>query len=139
MNGVKEYIKEQYGSEDSLKRKRIESIIPLSISIDHLDTKNRSVDETISKFPRLTGDDLLYEVVGNLIYPFTEITDVDIKNEIEMYDKLFMPPEIKEGIIECPQCKSNKIISTFVQLRSADEGTTALFTCTNCNKTWKQD
>lgn len=45
--------------------------------------------------------------------------------------------KIEEGIEKCPRCKGSKIISSQEQKRSADEGMTNLFLCSECGKRWQ--
>ena len=41
------------------------------------------------------------------------------------------PPEIKEGTVECPKCKTKKTIIQEIQTRSCDEGFTYKLHCYN--------
>lgn len=43
-----------------------------------------------------------------------------------------------DNIIICFKCKSNDLVATQAQTRSADEGMTQIFTCQNCGNRWKK-
>lgn len=45
-------------------------------------------------------------------------------------------PVIEEGAFTCPNCKSRKVTTRQVQMRSGDEGANTLLTCHNCGKQW---
>ena len=51
-------------------------------------------------------------------------------------DIITNPPQVLEGVVECPRCKSKKTITYEQQVRSADEGTTTFIKCMNpkCGK-----
>lgn len=44
---------------------------------------------------------------------------------------------VEEGAEHCPVCKSKKTISIDVQKRSADEGMTTIFECSECHNKWQ--
>lgn len=44
---------------------------------------------------------------------------------------------VEEGAESCPSCKSKKTVSVDVQKRSADEGMTTLFECSECHNKWQ--
>lgn len=44
---------------------------------------------------------------------------------------------VEEGTECCPKCKSRKTISVDVQKRSADEGMTTMFECSECHNKWQ--
>lgn len=44
---------------------------------------------------------------------------------------------IEEGAESCPRCKGKKTISIDVQKRSADEGMTTMFECSECQNKWQ--
>lgn len=43
-----------------------------------------------------------------------------------------------DNIIICFKCKSNDLVATQAQTRSADEGMTQIFVCQNCGNRWKK-
>ena len=47
-------------------------------------------------------------------------------------------PIVKEGAIKCYRCGTNKCFYYQIQTRSADEGMTTFYTCTQCGKRWKR-
>lgn len=44
---------------------------------------------------------------------------------------------VAEGAEHCPRCKSKKTMSIDVQKRSADEGMTTMFECSECHNKWQ--
>jgi DNA-directed RNA polymerase I subunit RPA12 len=40
---------------------------------------------------------------------------------------------------KCPKCSAETVRYTTVQLRSADEGTTVIYSCSNCSSRWNED
>lgn len=44
---------------------------------------------------------------------------------------------VEEGAESCPSCNSKKTVSVDVQKRSADEGMTTLFECSECHNKWQ--
>ena len=52
-------------------------------------------------------------------------------------DSLVYKPKKGEGIYECKRCKSSKIDSIPVQLRSGDEPSTILAKCEDCGFKWR--
>lgn len=48
--------------------------------------------------------------------------------------------EVEEGVLECPKCKSIRVLSYQLQTRSADEPMTIFARCTNkaCKYRWKE-
>ena len=46
-------------------------------------------------------------------------------------ERIETPPEIREGEIQCPKCKTKKTVLVEMQLRSADEGFTYEIHCFN--------
>jgi DNA-directed RNA polymerase subunit M/transcription elongation factor TFIIS len=61
------------------------------------------------------------------------------KNQQEEDDYILTPFEVEEGVIECPRCKSFKVLSVSVQTRSADEPTTTVAECIKCKLKWTQN
>jgi DNA-directed RNA polymerase subunit M/transcription elongation factor TFIIS len=93
-------------------------------------------------------DEILYEIIG-LIHEKYSIKDIiqDLtkkrfswkshyyktfhKNREVQDAQLENPPEIREGEIECPKCKTKKTILVEMQIRRADEGFTYEIHCFN--------
>jgi len=44
-----------------------------------------------------------------------------------------------KGIHTCPRCRSRETISSELQTRGGDEGTTITIVCTQCDKKWKRN
>jgi|OpeIllAssembly_1097287.scaffolds.fasta_scaffold61902_2 DNA-directed RNA polymerase subunit M/transcription elongation factor TFIIS len=61
------------------------------------------------------------------------------KNQQEEDDYILTPFEVEEGVVECPRCKSFKVLSMSVQTRSADEPTTTVAECIKCKLKWTQN
>ena len=94
---------------------------------------------------------VLYDTIGRLQTEDFETVYEDLKNKNldfkssnykkmqELQESLDYivehPPEIKEGEIECPKCKTKKTIIQEIQTRSCDEGFTYKLHCYNptCN------
>jgi len=56
----------------------------------------------------------------------------ELNQERERIDKrLEQPPEVREGEIECPKCKTKKTVLVEMQIRRADEGFTYEIHCFN--------
>ena len=47
-------------------------------------------------------------------------------------------PTVKEGAIQCHRCGTKKCFYYQMQTRSADEGMTTFYTCTECGNRWKR-
>jgi len=45
---------------------------------------------------------------------------------------------IPEGAEKCSKCKSRRITTFSLQMRSADEGKTVFYTCSQCTHVWRQ-
>jgi len=46
--------------------------------------------------------------------------------------------DIEEGMEKCPKCSSFKVLVGQVQKRSADEGMTNIFECSECKYNWEK-
>ena len=79
---------------------------------------------------------LLQKKIQKMEYPWGVQFD-DWKKEIE-HERIPQQIQVEEGIFECKKCKSKKVISTQVQTRSADEGSTNIMRCSECAFTWKE-
>ena len=44
--------------------------------------------------------------------------------------------EVADSVVKC-RCGSSKVLERSVQTRSADEGATSFYHCTECNRNWK--
>lgn len=56
------------------------------------------------------------------------------KNEEERIKSFSDKPyNTVKGIVSCPKCRCDEMMTFQVQTRSADEGMTAIYTCTKCN------
>ena len=60
------------------------------------------------------------------------------KNHIEKLYAEVGKPVVKEGAIKCYRCGTNKCFYYQIQTRSADEGMTTFYTCTQCGNRWKK-
>jgi len=47
------------------------------------------------------------------------------------------PPEVEEGVLECPKCCSMRVFSFPLQTRSGDESTTVFAKCAECKHDWQ--
>lgn len=45
--------------------------------------------------------------------------------------------EVSEGVTQCGKCKSFKVLEMSMQTRSADEGATSFYACSECKYRWK--
>jgi DNA-directed RNA polymerase subunit M/transcription elongation factor TFIIS len=45
--------------------------------------------------------------------------------------------EVSEGVTQCGKCKSWKVLEMSMQTRSADEGATSFYACSECKYRWK--
>jgi len=45
--------------------------------------------------------------------------------------------EVAEGVTQCGKCKSFKVLEMSMQTRSADEGATSFYSCSECKFRWK--
>ena len=45
--------------------------------------------------------------------------------------------EVAEGVTQCGKCKSFKVLEMSIQTRSADEGATSFYSCSECKYRWK--
>ena len=45
--------------------------------------------------------------------------------------------EVAEGVTQCGKCKSYKVLEMSMQTRSADEGATSFYSCSECKFRWK--
>lgn len=57
-------------------------------------------------------------------------------NSILNAEKQRFNPIIEDGAFSCPNCKSKKVTTRQVQMRSGDEGANTLLTCHNCGRQW---
>jgi DNA-directed RNA polymerase subunit M/transcription elongation factor TFIIS len=62
-----------------------------------------------------------------------------LKTQQEQDDYILDPFEVEEGVVQCFKCKSYKVFSVSVQTRAADEPTTTMSQCTQCNNKWSQN
>lgn len=62
-----------------------------------------------------------------------------LKTQQEQDDYILKPFEVEEGVVQCFKCKSFKVFSVAVQTRAADEPTTTMAQCTQCNNKWSQN
>ena len=60
------------------------------------------------------------------------------KKDIEKLYSEAGKPTVKEGAIRCKRCGKNKCFYYQIQTRSADEGMTTFYTCTECGNRWKK-
>ncbi len=60
------------------------------------------------------------------------------KKDIEKLYEEAGKPMVKEGAIKCNRCGKNKCFYYQIQTRSADEGMTTFYTCTECGNRWKK-
>ena len=60
------------------------------------------------------------------------------KKDIEKLYSEAGKPLVKEGAITCKRCGKNKCFYYQIQTRSADEGMTTFYTCTECGNRWKK-
>ncbi len=60
------------------------------------------------------------------------------KKDIEKLYAEAGKPTVKEGAIRCKRCGKNKCFYYQIQTRSADEGMTTFYTCTECGNRWKK-
>lgn len=110
------------------------------------ETQQQQIERLLDAYDEKT--ELLYEVIGLLHggYSVKQIVqDITKKrfswksNYYSHYHKkrdlddaqLENPPEIREGEIECPRCKTKKTILVEMQIRRADEGFTYEIHCFN--------
>ena len=49
------------------------------------------------------------------------------------------PIEVEEGVLSCYACKSNRVFSTTMQTRAADEPMTTIAQCSQCHVKWTQN
>ena len=54
----------------------------------------------------------------------------------ETLQKVLGTIEVADSVVKC-RCGSRKVLERSVQTRSADEGATAFYHCTKCNRNWK--
>lgn len=59
------------------------------------------------------------------------------ENKDKKQMQILCPPKIKEGIYTCRKCGSKRVSVIMAQLRSADEGMSAICQCTACGAKWK--
>jgi DNA-directed RNA polymerase subunit M/transcription elongation factor TFIIS len=62
-----------------------------------------------------------------------------LKSRKEQDDYILNPFEAEEGVVQCFKCKSYKVLSVAVQTRAADEATTTLSQCTQCDNKWSHN
>ena len=60
------------------------------------------------------------------------------KKDIEKLYAEAGKPIVKEGAIQCKRCGKRKCFYYQIQTRSADEGMTTFYTCTECGNRWKR-
>ena len=60
------------------------------------------------------------------------------KKDIEKLYSQAGKPIVKEGAIKCKRCGTRKCFYYQIQTRSADEGMTTFYTCTECGNRWKR-
>ncbi len=60
------------------------------------------------------------------------------KKDIEKLYSEAGKPMVKEGSIKCKRCGKKKCFYYQIQTRSADEGMTTFYTCTECGNRWKK-
>lgn len=63
---------------------------------------------------------------------------VDAANERALLSIIQQEVTASTSEARCRRCGQNKVTYTLLQTRSADEGMTAFFYCTNCGNRWKQ-
>jgi DNA-directed RNA polymerase subunit M/transcription elongation factor TFIIS len=81
---------------------------------------------------------LLTQYVNAICGPNTSIAKMGADDvERMMLDGSKLKVEEKEGI-KCKSCGKNTVTFLEVQSRSADEGASVLYSCTNCLARWKQ-
>jgi DNA-directed RNA polymerase subunit M/transcription elongation factor TFIIS len=61
------------------------------------------------------------------------------QKEQERDNYVVNPYEVEEGIIKCTKCGSNRVFSTSVQTRAADEPMTMIAQCSVCKYKWSQN
>ena len=57
----------------------------------------------------------------------------------ELDDFIMNPPEVEEGVLSCPKCKSIKTYSVQKQIRRADEGYSLFAKCYHCKHQWREN
>lgn len=62
-----------------------------------------------------------------------------LKTQQEQDDYILNPFEAEEGVVQCHKCNSFKVFSIAVQTRAADEATTTMSQCTECNNKWSHN
>ncbi|CAI7635120.1 unnamed protein product [Penicillium bialowiezense] len=65
-----------------------------------------------------------------------------LRNKLRSETQIVTQKDIGDGPtteIECPSCSNKLATWTEAQLRSADEGSTIFYCCTQCRQRWKQD
>lgn len=67
------------------------------------------------------------------------IFDDLIKLQKEYDEYLTNPVEVEEGVLQCRKCKSERVLSQSLQVRSGDEATSTFARCSVCNYKWVQN
>lgn len=65
-----------------------------------------------------------------------EVFEIYKKKQNEYDEFVSNPFETEEGVVECINCKSKRVYSTSMQMRSADEPMTVIAFCTQCKARW---
>ena len=60
---------------------------------------------------------------------------VPVEEAVKVWEKA--KTTVAEGVVSCKKCKSKRVWEKSVQTRSADEGATSFFTCSECKYQWR--
>ena len=62
-----------------------------------------------------------------------------LAKEIEFDSYKQTEPEVEEGVLQCRNCNSRRVISYQTQARSADEPMTTVAKCSKCHTAWTEN
>lgn len=92
---------------------------------------NNHIDKLIHWFDKKQDESYVIYIIGNFF-------DDEKSNFLVNIEKSKGIVTQSEGLYPCKKCSSFKTISISFQMRSGDEGTSALCSCKNCGNKWTE-
>jgi DNA-directed RNA polymerase subunit M/transcription elongation factor TFIIS len=139
---------------DQLGRPRVRTLLKAKYISNGLSEENARKKATVlekrihASVPSQEYTSIVYELLtskGGISYEGSDMWQLPcFKNSCDkqqkMKEMLTGAVEVVEGVLKCPKCRFNKVMSFELQTRSADEPMTTFATCARkeCGHKWRE-